>query len=228
MSYSLEILDIQQLTHDVKQFKLEKPLGYSFTPGQATEVSIDKRGWREHRRPFTFTSTPEEEILEFVIKIYPEHGGVTKEIESLEKGDSFLIGNPWGTIQYNGKGTFFAGGAGITPFISIFRYLYQNDRLQGNKLIFANKSEEDIILSQELRKMLEQNFHNVITQCKREIYANPQLIYLDRFIDRDFLQNHISDINQHFYVCGPPPFNKTILNNLEELGADPITLTFEN
>jgi ferredoxin-NADP reductase len=70
MAETLQILDIHQITHDVKRFTLEKPNVYTFTPGQATEVSIDKKGWREEKRPFTFTSLPEDENLEFTIKIY--------------------------------------------------------------------------------------------------------------------------------------------------------------
>jgi ferredoxin-NADP reductase len=56
MPYTLTIQDIQTLTPDVRQIRLEKPDGYSFTPGQATEVAIDKEGWRDEKRPLTFTS----------------------------------------------------------------------------------------------------------------------------------------------------------------------------
>ncbi len=73
MAHTLKIKDIQNVTHDVKSFTIEKPDGYDFEPGQATEVAIDKDGWREEKRPFTFTSLPEDDELEFTIKIYPEH-----------------------------------------------------------------------------------------------------------------------------------------------------------
>ena len=52
----VKILSIEPVTHDVKHFKIEKPAGYSFIPGQATEVAIHKPGWENERRPFTFTS----------------------------------------------------------------------------------------------------------------------------------------------------------------------------
>ena len=50
------ILDITPVTHDVNRFRLEKPEGYRFNPGQATEVSINKPKWKEEKRPFTFTN----------------------------------------------------------------------------------------------------------------------------------------------------------------------------
>lgn len=69
MPYTVVILEKQQLTHDVVQLTLEKPDGYSFSPGQATEIAINKAGWKEEKRPFTFTSLNEDEHLEFIIKI---------------------------------------------------------------------------------------------------------------------------------------------------------------
>ena len=66
----LQILAIEQVTHDVKSFRLQKPEGITFEPGQATEISIDREGWREEGRPFTFTSLPEDDYLEFIIKRY--------------------------------------------------------------------------------------------------------------------------------------------------------------
>ncbi|SMO86695.1 FAD-binding oxidoreductase [Fodinibius sediminis] len=227
MAESITIVDIQQVTHDVKRFTLDRPNGYTFTPGQATEVSIDKKGWREEKRPFTFTSLPEDENLEFTIKIYQDHGGVTNELDKLKKGDRLLIGDSWGTIQYDGPGVFLAGGAGVTPFIAIFRHLYKTDNLSTNKLIFANKSEQDIILREELNNILGDNFINVITQTKPEAHGNPRLTYLSGFIDKEYLEGAIDDFDQNFYVCGPPPFNKSMIQYLKELGAEPSALVFE-
>ena len=51
--------------------------------------------------------------------------------------------------QYKGKGVFIAGGAGVTPFISIFRDLKKQNKIGNNILIFSNKTEADIILKDE-------------------------------------------------------------------------------
>lgn len=227
MAKPLLILDIENVTHDVKRFTLQKPSGYNFIPGQATEVSIDKNGWREEKRPFTFTSRPEDNSLEFIIKIYHDHHGVTSQLDQLKAGDVLLVDEPWGTIQYNGPGIFLAGGAGITPFISIFRDLYMKNEMQDNMLIFANKSEDDIILRAELKSILKYNFVNVITQSAREIYVNPYLTYIKGFIDEEFLKRLITDLDQQFYVCGPPAFNVSMIKHLRNMGAQANSLTFE-
>lgn len=212
--YTVKILGIKQLTHDVKQLLLEKPEGYSFVPGQASNVSVNKEGWKDEGRPFTFTGLPDDDHLEFIIKIYPSHEGVTSEIGDLKKGDEFIIREPWGAINYDGEGVFIAGGAGVTPFIAIIRQLRKEGKLSGNKLIFANNTSKDIILKDEFSDMLkEDNFINILAEEERDDYYNG-------FVDKDFLKEHVDDFDKMFYVCGPPPMMKAVLSDLKELGVD--------
>lgn len=222
MSHKVNILNTEKVTHDVVQLTVEKPDGYEFESGQATEISIDKDKWRDEKRPFTFTSLNEDEHLEFVIKIYPDHDGVTEQIGKLKKGDSLLIDDPWGTIQYDGEGVFLAGGAGVTPFIAIFRDLHKKGEVGDNKLIFSNSTDRDIILQNEFEEILGDNFINVITDEPTDDH-----IFLDGYIDKEFLDSKISDFDQAFYVCGPGPFNDSMMEYLKELGADPEGLIFE-
>lgn len=222
MSYTVSIKSIRPVTHDVKEFTVEKPEGFTFTPGQATEVSVNKEDWKDEKRPFTFTSLNEDPDLQFTIKIYNDHEGVTNEIGKLKTGDEFIIDDPWGTIQYKGKGVFLAGGAGVTPFIAILRELHKKNTLKGNKLIFSNKTPKDVILREEFEQMLGDDFISVLTDEK----GNGD-IFLDGFIDKDFLAGQIDDFDQPFYVCGPMPFNDSIMKYLKSLGADPESLVFE-
>jgi hypothetical protein len=221
MSYSVSITDIQQITHDVKEFTFQKPEGYEFEPGQATEVAIKKEEWKDEKRPFTFTSLDEDPELQFTIKIYDDHDGVTEQIGKLQTGDELIIDDPWGTINYKGKGVFIAGGAGVTPFIAIMRKLYKDGNLKGNRLIFSNSSEDDIILREEFETMLGDDFLNTLPEQDH----HPK--YLTERIDKDFLVEHINDFDQQFYVCGPPEMVDDINAHLKELGADPDGLVFE-
>ncbi|MDR8392965.1 FAD-binding oxidoreductase [Aliifodinibius sp. S!AR15-10] len=222
MSYTVEIQSIKNVTHDVKQFTCQKPEGFTFEPGQATEVSVNKEGWKDEKRPFTFTSLNDDPHLQFTIKIYDDHDGVTKQIGKLSEGDEFIIDDPWGTIQYKGPGVFLAGGAGVTPFIAIFRDLYKKGEVNGNKLIFSNKTDRDIILEDEFEEILGDNFVNVITDEPTDEY-----VYLDGFIDKAYLEQQIDDFDQPFYVCGPMAFNEAMMDYLKELGASPDALIFE-
>jgi ferredoxin-NADP reductase len=216
----VRIISIVQITHDVKQFRVKKPEGYSFIPGQATEVSINSSELKEEKRPFTFTCLNREPYLEFTIKIYPSHNGVTKELGKLKPGAELIIRDVWGAISYKGKGVFIAGGAGITPFVSIFRDLRTKNEIPGNTLIFANKTKSDIILEHELRNMLGNAFINILSE---ENVTG----YFHGMITGDFLKANIGDSNRTFYLCGPPPMMEAVKKQLANLGVGENAITVE-
>lgn len=207
---SVKIKSIQHLTHDVLQIVTEKPSQYKFTPGQATEVAINKEDWSDEKRPFTFTSLPESDSLEFTIKTYPSHKSVTNELLTLKKNDELIIDDVFGAIAFKGEGVFIAGGAGVTPFISILRYLQAKNEIGENKLIFANKTKADIMLKQEFEKMLGDKFINILSDEKTNEYAHGQ-------ITESFLKDHINNSIKNIYVCGPPPMMEEVEKQLANL-----------
>jgi len=220
MAHTLAISKIENITHNVRQLTFAKPGGFEFTPGQAAEVGIDKEGWRDADNPFTFTALPEWDQLQFTIKIYPSHDGLTEQIGQLEVGDSFIIGDPWGTIEYKGRGTFIAGGAGVTPFIAILRMLRDRGELSGHRLIFANKREADIILRGEFDAMPGLEVVYVLSDEKKDGFEYGR-------IDKDMLQRLVGSTDEQFYVCGPDDMVDDINAALKDMGADPDGLTFE-
>jgi ferredoxin-NADP reductase len=220
MEHTVKILSIHDVTHNVRSYRFEKPSGYTFEPGQATEVSFNDEKWKEEKRPFTFTGLNSWPYLEFTIKSYGDHDGVTNRLGKARPGDELIIGDVWGAIQYKGPGYFIAGGAGITPFIAILRDLKSQNKLAGNKLFFSNKSARDIILRKELDEMMGINIHHVITNEQ-----DPQLG--KGFIDKAFLQGHVQNFKQNFYICGPDKMVAALTNTLTELGAKPDAVVFE-
>ena len=218
--HACRIEAVEAVTHDVRRLVVARPAGYGFEPGQATEVAIDRDGLRDEKRPFTFTSLPSDPRLEFTIKIYPEHDGVTARIGELGVGDGLEIGEAWGTIRYRGPGVFIAGGAGVTPFIAILRRLQKTDDLPGNRLLLSNKTAADVILAGEFRRMLGERAVFTLTREQRRHYEHGR-------IDRTFIRNHVDDFTQPFYVCGPPPMVDDVTACLRELGADSDAIVVE-
>ena len=216
----VKILGAKFITHNVRQFLIEKPAGFSFIPGQATEISLNQDHWKKEGRPFTFTSLPEWPDLQFTIKIYDDHRGVTQQLGKAKPGAELIMRDIFGAIHYKGPGVFIAGGAGITPFIAIFRDLFKKKKLDGNSLIFSNKTTGDVILREELNTMLSPNFINVFTR-------NGVPGMKERRIDKDFLVENIKDTKRHFYVCGPDKFVKEITGHLISLGADTDAVVLE-
>lgn len=218
--YIVKILSIGEVTHDVKRFRLEKPEGYSFIPGQATEVSVNTPSLRNERRPFTFTSLNSSGYLEFTIKIYSDHQGVTNELGKLKPGSELIIRDVWGDIAFKGEGVFIAGGAGITPFLSIFRELEYRKKIGGNILVFANKTKNDIILESELQGLLGDSLINILSDEKTEGYVHG-------YITEEFLREKIPLHSKNYYLCGPPPMMDTVLGHLSNLGISSNSITME-
>lgn len=209
----LKIKNTEWVTHNVRRFTIERPENYHYEPGQATEVAINLPEWKEERRPFTFTGLNDSENLEFTIKIYTDHEGVTNKLGKLENGDELLLHDVWGAIQYKGPGVFIAGGAGVTPFIAILRNLNRTGKLDGNKLVFSNATVKDIILKEEFEQMLGDNFINTITGGDPNGYDS-------RMIDAAYLSDTISDKDQYFYICGPDKMVTDIKQNLLKIGVN--------
>jgi len=220
-SYPVKVLKTNFVTHNVKHFVVEKPAGYTFVSGQATDVAINKPGLENELRPFTFTSLNNWENLEFTIKIYTDHDGVTHKLLDINEGDELLLHDVFGTIAYKKPGLFIAGGAGVTPFVSILRQLYVHKQLAGNILLFANRTEADIILEHELSTMLGENLVNVI--------SHPTAAGVPaRTIDRELLSKYVSDKMGNYYICGPDAFTAAMIENLKALGVDESKLVFEH
>jgi len=161
-------------------------------------------------------------LLSFTGGINIVFGFAEQSLENIytKKGDELIIRDVWGAITYNRKGIFIAGGAGVTPFISIFRDLQTKNETAGNKLLFANKTVADIIYKDEFRKMLGDDFINILSDEKAEGYTYGM-------IDEEFLKANISDFNTKLYVCDPPPMIDAVMKELKNLGADKNSITVE-
>jgi len=220
MEYNVNILMKEFVTHNVRRFVVEKPPGFKFIPGQATDCTINLPGWADKKNPFTFTSLNRDKVLEFTIKGYPERQGVTKMLHELEPGTPLIITEPFGTINYHGQGVFLAGGAGITPFLAIFRHLQLDGTLTGNLLFFSNKTSRDIIVEKELRNMFSSELTLTLSEEQKDGYEYGEF-------DRNFLKKKIKNFSCFFYLCGPKPFVKSMKETLEGLRADPKKIIIE-
>lgn len=219
-NHTLTIKSIDNVTHDVLRIVTNKPAGFEFVPGQAAGIAIKRHGWLKEERPFTFTGLPTNNTLEFTVKTYPGEQGVTNELLYLSPRDELVLHDVYGTIAYKGEGVFIAGGAGITPFISIFRDLKVKNAIGKNMLLFANKTKADIILEQEFEELLGTAFINILSDEQVDGYYHGR-------ITEAFLKTKVTDFKQQFYICGPPPMIKEVEEQLFNSGVDKEQITKE-
>lgn len=217
--HKVKILSAEKIAQNIYRLLLEKPEGYTFLPGQFTEVTINGENDENYKRHFSFTGLNQVNYLEFIIKSCGNNDILVKKIIGLQKDDKLIISEPQGNLIYKGMGTFIAGGTGITPFIAIFRNLKQDNELAGNKLIYSNKTINDIILHNELSEMLGMNYINLFTKERFQTY------YFGR-IDSNLLRMEIIDFAQYFYVSGSPEFVQSINSILREFEAAEDSIIF--
>lgn len=213
MTHRLTLKEKTPVTHDTLHYVFDRPEGFEFTPGQAVLMRPDREGWRDEERPFTMVNAPGSDTLEFVIKAYPGHDGVTVRLAGMDPGDHVLVGDAWGAIRDDGPGTFVAGGAGITPFISILKDRARRGALDGCTLVYSNDTEADIILRDTWDGMEDLRVIYTLTKEDAEGMAHGM-------IDADFLKRHVGiGAEQRFYICGPKPMEYALSDQLRDEGV---------
>ena len=195
---------------------------------------VDKDG-KDVIRSYTPTSSDDDlGYVDFVIKVYfpleprfPEGGKMSQHLNSLKINDTILMKGPKGHLDYKGKGSFtiqhsareepkkykmkkigmVAGGTGITPMLQVIRAILKdpNDKTE-IWLIFANQTEEDILLRQELESIPKERFHLHYTLDRPPSVWK----YSSGFINAEMCRNHLPPAGDDtmIFVCGPPPMIK--------------------
>ena len=212
MPQTLTLQAIAPVTHDTWHLTFARPDGFDFQPGQASELTLPFDGIRDEGRPFTMVSQPSDTALEFVIKSYPEHDGVTEHVPELSVGDQVGCDGPFGAITDHGTGCFIAAGAGVTPFISILKK-HEREGVAGDTLIFSNSTDRDIILKDTWESMSGVTPVFVVTDQEDTEHRKGRL-------DKAALGELIEEKDQPFYICGPQEFVDDMRDALKEIGVD--------
>jgi len=223
MPHQVTLLSVGFVTHDVKRYITSKPDGYLFTPGQATSVFLDKPGLRDNKRSFTFSSRPADKILEFTIKSYHDHNGVTHTLWEAKPGDTLHIGEPKGAIKYTKPGLFLAAGAGITPFLSIFRELWANGELHKCFLLYSNKTKGDIISEHELTHYFSQPENDILLTLTRKSAIG----YISGRITENIINEFCPNCLGNAYICGPQAFVDTMREIFTKKGVEQDSIIFD-
>ncbi|KAF4949072.1 hypothetical protein FGADI_9146 [Fusarium gaditjirri] len=123
--------------------------------GQHVTIKADVDGESVARSYTPVSNNSDLGVLELVIKAYPDGKLTSKYLATLEVGDEVLFRGPKGAMKYQPnfckKIGMIAGGTGITPMFQVIRAICEHDRDTTEiSLIYANRTEQDILLREEL------------------------------------------------------------------------------
>ncbi len=208
----LIVASITPVTHDVKTFRLRArdggPLPFEYQPGQYMTLQLMIDGKRVNRS-YTIASSPTlRGACELTIKRDP-NGLVSRYMhDQLKLGETLNVVAPTGKFVFTGTESrsilMIAGGVGITPLMSVARYL--TDKAWDGDIYFVvvARKEVDIIFYEELKTLSSRfaNFHLCITLTQVE----PESEWLGHrgFLSGVLLQNLAGDIKRlPIHLCGP-------------------------
>lgn len=216
------------LSHNTRLFRFALPsddarLGLPLGRHMTLRARIDGA---ETRRPYTPTSSDADTgFFELLIKVYPApHGTMSRHLDSLSVFDTIDVRGPLGKFTY-ARNSFrkigmIAGGTGITPCWQVFRELLADPEDKTEmRLIFANVTEDDILLRDEMDEIAATNKRFSVYYVLNEPPAG--WVGGVGFVTPGMIKEQIGapDSSTLFLHCGPPPMNKAIKTHLAELGV---------
>jgi len=195
------------------------------------------------------SSDDDKGYFELVIKVYfknthprfPDGGKMTQHLEALKVGDTIKVRGPSGLLEYHGKGIFaikpdkksaakkrqvkrvsmIAGGTGIAPMLQVIRDILKKSKVDKTKiaLLFANQTEKDILLRQELESLAAEHPDQLKIWYTLD-RPEEGWKYGSGFVNKDMIKEHLykPDEETLILLCGPPPMIAFVNTQLDELG----------
>lgn len=226
-SGKLRIGRIFQETPDVKTFRLMNPLGgampFNHLPGQFLTIAAPVPDNALVKRSYTIASSPtQHDYVEITVK-YLKEGVVSGFLhERTIEGDLLDCSGPSGSFIFTGRECkcilLIGGGVGMTPLMSVLRYLTDRSWPGDIYLLYSCRSPQDIIFREELDYLQRRhrNLRAVITvsQAEETDYKGPK----GRITKELIVQSVPNLASRYVHICGPVPMMEAVSNMLVDLG----------
>ena len=216
-SNPFSITKIVQETYDTWSLYFRGKKVHEYKPGQFMIIRLSRNGKVSESHPFTISSSPTRDELSISVKSV---GDFTSTIRDTKTSDVAYIDKPYGVFSFLNHDTknlvFIAGGIGITPFISMLRYIYDK-RLERNvTLIWGNKTSKDLAFKDELEKMSAEmpSLKVIHVMSGQDDWQGEK-----GYVDAEKVKKYVTDLeNSRFFVCGPPVMMSKVVKMLKGLG----------
>ncbi len=224
-NYMVRIGRITQHTPGVRSMVLKLPEGaeFEFQPGQYVEIRLPEPGddalsgeWKG----FSITSSPPAGGLVEVTA--SRRGPFTRKLYDLPAGSPLEIRGPGGNFVYElspeREPVFIAGGIGITPIMSMIRYLCGLNFPVSALLIYSCRAFEDIVFRPELLRTAEESerFRTLFTLTRS---FPPDWEGKTGRVDQAMLEEMIPlPADKSYYICGPQDMMLMVGYSLMNMG----------
>lgn len=221
---NVKLTQLTQHHPNIMSFRLT-PMEGRFNPYQPGQHVVVQAKINENWVERTYSISGESEYGELYITLKKEEEGIFSRwlFEHVNQEHAIKSTQPQGefTTDFNNNRPliYFAGGIGITPFISYVKKLVENHYTKRLHLIYCVAKKQDFILLEELQNFSEQNpaftFELRPTDNFGSLKKEDVLNYVKKFD------------NAEVYICGPEGFEKLINQTLIENQFDPQSIHIE-
>jgi len=209
------VTQVSRNTYNVLLQPKAKKIDYA--PGQFAFLKLYRESLPTEEHPFTISSSPTNgKNISFTIK---NSGDYTSTVKYTVPGDRARIDGPYGHFSFLRYAPcdllFIAGGVGITPILSMIRYLRDTNDERSWTLIWGNRTEDDIIFRKEIEQITSPDRRVIHVLSEQEDWQGERGIIDKPMLDRLLNDN---DRNARVFLCGPPPMMTAVRESLRELG----------
>lgn len=215
------VREVEKTARATYSVKLSPQRGrvFSYFPGQFAFVSFKSENIPAEEHPFTISSSPTRpEDLQFFIHC---SGDWTRRIGFLKAGETAVLDGPYGLFSHlirarHQEIVMIAGGIGITPMLSMLRYLADVSDSRPLTLIWSNRTRADKVYEAELQELDERlpglRLIDVFTREDREKASGR--------LDRETLERLLADWDRRAaaFICGPPLMMRKMKRIMLSLG----------
>ena len=219
----LELDNFRKIAENTYEFIFKKPTGLAFKAGQYLEWMLphkeaDSRGIRRY---FTIASSPTESTLRIALKMTENGSTYKKQLINMNSGDKIIASQLSGDFllpeDTKIKLGFIAGGIGVTPFRSQFKYMLDTGNLYDTVLFYTNNTKADIAYTDFFAEVEKHESLRVVHVLSKEELEKP---YEHGFITEEMLKRQSADfLERRWYLSGPPPMVDAYFNLLVQLGV---------
>ncbi|WP_424139869.1 2Fe-2S iron-sulfur cluster-binding protein [Roseomonas chloroacetimidivorans] len=214
-------------TANVKTFRLMNPEGgdvpFAFMPGQFLTFSAKVAGERA-RRAYTIASSPTQRSYVEVTVKREEQGLISRHLhDRVSVGALLEVSAPAGVFTFTGTEAdsivLIAGGVGITPMMSVTRYLTDRSYPGDIYFLYGARTTQDFVFREELEYLQKRhaNLHVAVTMSRAtgSAWMGPE-----GPISKEFIERSVSEVaRRRVHLCGPPPMMEAVKAALAALGV---------
>lgn len=198
---------------------------FNFAPGQFLNVALPVGGARMIRSYSISSSPTQGEYVEITVKRELRGAVSRRVVDYLKVGDVIEAAGPAGRFTFNGSEApsivLIAGGVGITPMMSIIRYLTARAWRGDIFLVYACRSPVDVIFARDITELERANPKLHVTLVVARAEGTEQQGSRGR-LTKELLVQVVPDIaTRRIHVCGPLPMMTAVKAMLAELNVPP-------